>query len=141
MRYEILTPVGGLTELALFEGVIALVDSAHGAVAVAGEERGDAAGEELVRDDANPPAVGRWSRFTLVHDLWRHVLESAAKAHLHSSRFIHFPSEAKINDLEVVVVLFLHEDDVEGLEIQMDVVVLVDVIDTTADLLGDRNSF
>ena len=137
LRDEILGLIGGLTELALLEGVVALDDPGHRAEPVDGEEGGDAAGEELVRDDADPPAVGGRRRLGLVHDLGRHVLHSAAHAHPHPPRLVHFPGEAEINDLEVVVVLFLHEDDVERFEIQMEVVVTVDVIDPTADLSGD----
>ena len=140
LRDEIFGAVSGPVELALFERVVALDDLLHGAEPVDGEEGGDASGEELVRDDADPPAVGGGRRHGLVHDLGRHVLESAAKAHLHPSRLIRFPGQAEIDDLEVVVVFFLHEDDVERFEIQMDVVVPVDVLDSTTDLLGDKIS-
>ena len=136
-RDEVFGLVSGLPELALLEGVIAVEHLGHRAEPIDCKEGGDASGEELVRNDPDPPTVGRRRRLGLVHDLGRHVLHSAAHAHPHPPRLVHFPGEAEINDLEVVVVLFLHEDDVERFEIQMEVVVTVDVIDPTADLSGD----
>ena len=116
-----------------------MVDIAHGAELAAAIEGGDTAGEELVRDGADPPAVRRRRRKFLVHDLGRHVLDGAAHLNvIYSSRpLVQLPGEAKIDDLEVVVVLLLHEDDVERFEIQMDVVAPVDVGDSTTDLWGD----
>ena len=138
-RYEVLAPVADLAELGQIEGVFTLVDIAHGAELAAAVEGGDAAGEELVRDDADPPAVGRRRRKLLLHDLWRHVLDGAAHLDvIDSSRpLVQLPGEAEIDDLEVVVVLPLHEDDVEGFEIKMDVAVPVDEGDSTTDLLVD----
>ena len=138
-RYEVLAPVADLAELGQIEGVFTLVDIAHGAELAAAVEGGDAAGEELVRDDADPPAVGRRRRKLLLHDLGRHVLDGAAHLDvIDSSRpLVQLPGEAEIDDLEVVVVLPLHEDDVEGFEIKMDVAVPVDEGDSTTDLLVD----
>ena len=137
-RYEVLAPVADLAELGQIEGVFTLVDIAHGAELAAAPEGRDTAGEELVRDDADPPAVGRRRRKPLVHDLWRHVLDGAAHLNVvYSSRLVQLPGEAEIDDLEVVVVLPLHEDNVERFEIQMDVAVPVDAGDSTTDLLVD----